>query len=504
MRIEEKYEILRGISECVPENGSGEDEAQEIILKNFLPIRSYSRLADQKVFLITGGRGSGKTALFRMLTSCDGLEHVVTEKDRSRYTDLKKGEFLIGYIAKGEGAKRFPASGACEDLLEKEKAGNMFSFWGGLVCSVILSRFVGDVEINELADLYLGTQLKTDLTESGSQVSKWWKAMDSGKEKWESFLDKVDDIFGKRDLQVFLVYDGLDRICSHYEDLLIYIRGLLDFWFLHNGRLTNLKAKIFLRSDLYSSKSLQFVDASKMRAYQLELNWDTLSLYRLLVKRMANAGIGELVSYLQSVPGLLQSARSEALGYMPVDSQEPYQALINKMIGIYMGKDAKRGFSYNWVPNHIQDGNGQMAPRSFLKCFAIAAQKMLANADGVAKLVDERVLEPTSLQGALGEVSVDRVQELIYEEYQWLQDLIRRLKGKSMLMAREEFLEYLSPEVWPAAERDKLPGRTKEEVFRVLLELGIVMQASDGRINVAEIYLYGFELKRKGGIKRPK
>ena len=45
-------------------------------------------------------------------------------------------------------------------------------------------------------------------------------------------------------------------------------------------------------------------------------------------------------------------------------------------------------------------------------------------------------------------VSEDRVSELTGEEYQWLTDLIARLKGKTMLMDKEEFLEYLIPDLW--------------------------------------------------------
>ncbi|MCI9516126.1 MAG: hypothetical protein HFI80_02555 [Lachnospiraceae bacterium] len=61
-----------------------------------------------------------------------------------------------------------------------------------------------------------------------------------------------------------------------------------------------------------------------MKAYQLELSWDVLSLYRLLVKRMANAGIDAMVFYLESVPGLLKSERLRELGYLPGDSEEAY------------------------------------------------------------------------------------------------------------------------------------------------------------------------------------
>ena len=48
-----------------------------------------------------------------------------------------------------------------------------------------------------------------------------------------------------------------------------------------------------------------------------------------------------------------------------------------------------------------------------------------------------------------------------------------------------------------------LPEHTPQGIFSVLQRLGIVMIASDGRVNVPEIYLHGFRMKRKGGLRRP-
>lgn len=62
----------------------------------------------------------------------------------------------------------------------------------------------------------------------------------------------------------------------------------------------------------------------------------------------------------------------------------------------------------------------------------------------------------------------------------------------------------LHPENWSESERDKLPGKSNIEILEVLVTLGIVMKTADNRINFPEIYLHGFGLKRKGGIKRPK
>lgn len=502
MDLEYKCRLLEGLTQIVSESGSGEDE--ENLLPNFLPLRSYSRLADQKNFLVTGGRGSGKTELFHILTSCGGLNYILSEKDKGRHTKLRESEFLIGYIATGTGAKSFPTASVCDDFLKYEDAKHLISFWGGLACAVILQRFSDEKEIIELADLYLGEETKCILINKSSEISMWWKLLDTKKEKWESFLDQVDAILEKKEKFICLTYDELDRICGNYRKLFGYIRSLLDFWYRHNRRYNNIKAKIFLRNDLYQAEALQFADASKIGAYRLKLTWDVRSLYQLLIKRMANTGVTELEAYLKGVPDLLQPIRKGELGYLPGDSEEAFRLLVDRMIGPYMGKNAKRGGSYQWVPNHIQDANGELMPRAFLRCFSFAAEGMLNYKNEIAALERERILSPTRLQGAVARVSVARVQELTQEEYRWLKNLIRRLNGKHMLMELDEFLSYLQPEQWPETERTQLPGKTGMEILDGLLTLGIVMKTADGRINVPEIYLHGFGLKRKGGIKRPK
>ena len=497
--ILDKSEILQQIVGCVSENAAGEDE--ENLLQNFLPLRSYSKLADSKTFLITGGRGAGKSELFRILTSCDGLNHILSETDKKRYTDLKKSEFIVGYIAQGNQSKNFPIQNIASKWIKKKKSEEIVSFWCGLLCAALIRRFSDNEEISNIAKRHLGEELYIAFLEKSNQISAWYELADAKEEECESFLNEIDDWLRIQSICIFLTYDELDRICGNYKDLFTFIRNLLSFWFSHNNRFTNIKAKIFLRSDLYNAKALQFVDSSKMRAYHLELKWDTLSLYRMLVKRMANAGSEILLKYLQDVPGLLSLNTVNELGYMPGDSEEAFHLLIEKMIGKYMGKTPKRGYSYAWVPNHIQDANGELAPRPFLKCFSFAAEEMLVHEE---YLEENRLLSPTRLQGALAKVSKDRVEELTLEEYQWLQNLIDRLYDKAMLMERKEFLGYLKPELWPDDKKDELPGKTSEEILEALLAMGIIMETVDNRINVPEIYLHGFGLKRKGGIKRPK
>ena len=47
-----------------------------------------------------------------------------------------------------------------------------------------------------------------------------------------------------------------------------------------------------------------------------------------------------------------------------------------------------------------------------------------------------------------------------------------------------------------------LPVESVDNLLNLLLSLGIITQSTDKRINMPEIYLHGFGLKRKGGLRR--
>ncbi len=474
---------------------TADDEEEKLV--DFLPLKSYAILGEADRFLIIGGRGSGKTRIFKTLLCEGGFEQILGNRPRLFAPNAGNSEFIAGYQKKDH---LFPAHSVMRKLIDED---DIEAFWAGSIVYLVLQHFSGNVAIQELGEKCLGSGFfwKMQSEIELKNPFEWLEDMKDNPEKWEDFLDCIDEYLEENDKWLFIAYDSLDRITSRYDDLFSFIRILLSFWFEHLHRWKRLKCKIFLRNDLYASGRLNFPDASKMANNCLRLEWTHLSLYQLLIKRLANAGDEETIAYLKLTDGLISEEPDKVLGYLPTERQEIIQQFVNEMIGPYMGSGAKKGASYGWAPNHLQDAKGVLAPRSFIKCFSVAATKMLERIGEMEKLVQNRLLLPTMIQGAVQEVSEARVEEL-REEYPWLVQLKAAFKGITLLVERQELLQRIDMDLLKEKHGESLPASTPEGIFDTLQELGIVFVANDGRVNVPEIYLHGFGMKRKGGLKR--
>ena len=155
-----------------------------------------------------------------------------------------------------------------------------------------------------------------------------------------------------------------------------------------------------------------------------------------------------MIEYMSAVPGLVQE--NALVGYLPTEREDILKRFIVYLIGRYMGASLKKGDSYSWVPNHLQDANGDLAPRSFLKCYACAAKVMLQNPKTQPTTA---LLTASSIQGAVQEVSADRVAEL-KEDFPWLENLKTVLEGETLLMSGADFRKKMKRLLdWLAAKR---------------------------------------------------
>jgi len=204
-----------------------------------------------------------------------------------------------------------------------------------------------------------------------------------------------------------------------------------------------------------------------------------------------------MTSYIRKIDGLIEN-EDPYFGLVPTTDDALNERLMNTMVGRFMGADARKGLTYRWIPNHLQDADGRITPRSFIKLFSIAATIELDQYTGL--LPHDRLLRPTNIQGALMQTSQERITELA-EEYPWIQSLKPVLKDIEVPVPRPRFITAIERVDWGA----HLPPSVKAgEQIDDLVELGIIEKRSDDRINIPEIYMYGFGMKRRGGIKRPR
>ncbi|MGM3306583.1 P-loop ATPase, Sll1717 family [Anabaena sp. WFMT] len=496
-----KQKLLELMQNIAPGAATAEHESDDHIdfLKNFLPVPDYRRALEPDTFLILGGRGVGKTELFRLLAIPSGRITLVENLKIRALPTLDKTTWIAAFGRTQQRGKIFPSQETIETVMQNANNLDWRAFWIGLMLGIIL-RQNNEALTSNWAEV-IPPVTRQALLNNLSLLSDWFPLVRQELETINHALELLDEKLIETDEWLFITYDELDRLVSSYNKLAAPIGELLAFWLDRWRRWERIRPKIFLRTDLFREEFLGFPDASKLKAHQINLEWKHSWLYQLFFKRLANSG-QEMADYLQIIPNFIKETNTD-LGIMVAADESIFESMIEKIIGKFMGANARKGYTYRWIPNHLQDAGRRIAPRSFLNLFSLAASRRLEKLDE-QPLPETTLLHPSDLQGALMETSKDRIRELAHEEYPWLESLKTSLKGLSVPIEKSIFLEAIANTTWNE-KAEKLPFITKpEEVIEYLLQLGIIESLSEERINMPEIYLYGFEVKRKGGIKRPK
>ena len=77
---------------------------------------------------------------------------------------------------------------------------------------------------------------------------------------------------------------------------------------------------------------------------------------------------------------------------------------------------------------------------------------------------------------------------------------LENLRGKTVMLPRKLAIDALSR----GASSDDEHSTDGELVLHTLIALGAMSEREDGRIDVPDIYRYGFGILRTGGVKRPR
>jgi hypothetical protein len=459
------------------------DLSPEAITKVFLPLLEHRRVLDDRVVLVLGDRGVGKSALFHFLQTPEGAS-LLGREVKERTTGHK---WIVGFSETGmEHAQPLSleelARGsvpAVEDRIRR--------FW--------LGHLIGRLAVTEHETVPEPPPFVAKWKEAPTDPAHWLPALEEPA-RLVLWLDQLERALAAKERTLVITYDHLDKIGVRSRDIRRRVLPpLLALWLSLSNRYRRVRAKIFLRRDLFDESVANTADVSKLLARAETLRWSVSALYRLLVRHLAiHDG---LRGWLTSGKWKLQLTPHELLGWMPPEDLpeegNPSQAmLMAHIVGERMGSgtDPRSGYSWTWVPNHLKDVHGIIAPRSMITLFKSAASHAL-NVTPSGKYM--RLLAPEELKEGLRETSRRRVVEM-QEEHPVIMrlDLLRDISLPASVNDVVDALSKVTQEV--EDDFGMAGGRILDELTR----LGVVDRLPKDRIDIPDIYRLRFKIGRKG------
>ena len=483
LRNEDRLELLGDLVQ-MGSQGRAESEDRNSLAKTFYPVPEHLRMLDPDVVLVVGPRGSGKTEMARMLTDARLFKAIAREVGSQRLPPAEKTAWLAGYPLNREG---FDARGLRRFLDSPDREPQaMEQLWFAYLVRVLRGQLGGKAEMQGLFNV------------AGGAPEQVYRAFVRVEETALLALDKLDADLERGGGFIFVAYDDLDIVGgTDWDAMAAGVQGLVAFWAVYARRWRRIRPKVFLRTDLFDRFAVRGgADLAKLAAGRVELMWSDRHLYGMLLRRMANTS-GRLSAYVQEARGSHVAWREDpVLGLLPtVTRWTDLRPIIERMIGPYMGANKKKGLSYRWPLAHVRDGRQRAVPRPLVRLFEEAAR---IEQQSNNPLHGMRILAPISLRAAMDRVSGEHVDHAM-AEWEWIRDLGKKLNGLLVPADRREVEGRLDDcGTWDPAP----PFDAARDLLDYLVEVGILRQRSDARIDASDLFLHGLELKRKGGIRR--
>lgn len=452
------------------------------------------RLAlEPEVTVVRGARGVGKTVWFKVLQD-SLLRRVVSEVYQlSRLTQVQPHPGFGSELA----PDRYPGPAVLENLLGRTT--DPTQIWTSVLVTAL--------DVDEVRPL-----------------TSWRERLDwvqHNPEALEHALAKADRAAAEAGHTRLVLFDALDRLHVRRSVSDELVGGVLRLALDLRTRTRHLRAKVFIRHDMFDSGRLHFPDSSKLLSNAADLTWTEPNLYGLLFHHLGNADSALAKRFRNSHPRWREETRGNAAPsrYAPprelIGDRRTQQGLFVEIAGHYMGTDHRKGHTYTWLPNHLMDGISQVSPRSFLHALAKAVEVTQTHYAG-----HRYALHYEGIRRGVQEASRIRVQE-VAEDLPWVKLAVGALEGTQVPADLEMIVDRwtqrsLSAQLAGEAaridlERDAASVRTGpkdpnsyRDLVDELVALGVMTRRANGRIDLPDVYRIAFNVGRRGGVPRLK
>lgn len=493
--VEKLRTAIAAISKQVAQHGPDAPQLEQVFVAP-----GHLAALDPDSLLVIGDRGVGKSFWSACLNSIETRNLIGREIQRHYLDNL---EVSWGFSTAATSTADHPSKRVLQEMTRANVDAQ--SIWRTVILHQ-LSRYHGQ-------------------TIPGETWLERVRFVESSAEREEQWLDSAAQHLAERGIRHLIVFDALDRMGDSWQEIRTLAQGLLKVCLDLRSHST-LRIKLFMRTDMWDDPRIwAFPDASKLRHGKVVLHWRKVELYGLLWHWLANhsaSGESFRAWCRDRYQQLFQSTEIDGKTiYSPsrnLLSDEKLQAeIFSQLASPFMGHDHRKGRTYTWLPNHLGDAKGQISPRSFLVAIRVAA-------DVSADKNSDTVLHYDGIKAGVQEASLIRVAELS-EDYPWIKVLLSPLRGMSVPCDKSELLacwqqadalsliekdmaeahrqgnEYLAPNL---AVEDVAPVDAESsynELLRNLVEIGVISESSDQRLNMPDLFRVASGIGRRGGVK---
>ncbi|MBP0715159.1 hypothetical protein ABXK61_17815 [Burkholderia sola] len=453
--------------------------------------RQHAFALDPDTPVVVGARGSGKSFWAGVLQHDDTRNYAALAYPQ---VDLDSVIVEAGYtgIASEGGVTsrnidaRVPAG---------QEAQQGFEFWQSVIIRAAKRATDPDTEQPTLRDL----------------MTQYADPEDADRE-----LSRLDRHFASDRKTLIVTFDALDTISTEWKRSRKLLDALFEvIWSLRARRA--IRGKVFIRPEQFNDETLRFVELPKLRSMRIELVWTKEDLYGMmfsqllqLAERKANRSLIALASEADAdYPADMRTWFRKRSLYADGAAQ---QRMMVGLAGLYMGRGAKKGGTYDWPYNHLGDAHGRVTPRSFMKLFAEAGK--------YPHTLSTQAISADGIRHGLREASRVRVDQLVLE-YPWIKRAIAPLAGVTvpceptriyelweetktvntiLKAAKSETTGFLPPFEFAKA------SNPVEALALAMENIGVLSFRNDGRIDMPDLFRVAALMLKRGAtppLKNP-
>lgn len=293
--------------------------------------------------------------------------------------------------------------------------------------------------------------------------------------------EKLKELLRKSQLSLWLMIDRLDEIFPRRSRLETRaLRGLLKTLRIFHS--PSIRVKIFLRDDILGqvvSTGKGFTALTHITARQADtLRWSEDQILTMIVNRLFSSANNVLMDYLH-----INAERLAA-------SQDYRKEAFYKVFPAKVHPGVNQSKTLRWIYNHTQDANGVVTPRDVIDLLTKAKQhqqdQFMSNPSGSS----ESVIEPPAIKYGLEQLSKRKVETYLQAEFPRLWKSVKKFKGGKTEYTRRALSRLLGKN-WENTANDlisigvlkaiKQKGKTESYKIPFLYKEGL--ELTQGRMN---------------------